>query len=90
MRTLLLKNLAAHKGRNYLTSMIYALTLGCIIFLLVTASLQIQSITASNAMSGADLFLKNHVNATEAESVLYKYKDQIKDFAYISPSFTDF
>ena len=40
-RTILLKNLASHKHRNYLTSIIYALTLGCIIFLLVTASLQI-------------------------------------------------
>jgi len=41
MRVLLKKNLASHKQRNYLTSIIYALTLGCIIFLLVTASLQI-------------------------------------------------
>lgn len=43
-RTLLRKNLGAHKQRNYLTSIIYALTLGCIIFLLVTANLEIQSI----------------------------------------------
>lgn len=41
MRTLLRKNLGAHKKRNSLTSIIYALTLGCIIFLLVSASLQI-------------------------------------------------
>ena len=40
-RTLLKKNLASHKSRNFLTSIIYSLTLGCIIFLLVTASLQI-------------------------------------------------
>ena len=45
MRALLRKNLAAHKQKNFLTSIIYALTLGVIIFLLVTASLQIQSIT---------------------------------------------
>ena len=44
MRILLRKNLASHKPRNFLTSIIYSLTLGCIIFLLVTASLQIQSI----------------------------------------------
>ena len=41
MRLLLMKNLAAHKPRNFLTSIIYSLTLGCVIFLLVTASLQI-------------------------------------------------
>ena len=46
LRTLLFKNLGAHKQRNYLTSIIYALTLGCVIFLLVSASLQIQSISA--------------------------------------------
>ena len=40
-RQLILKNLASHKPRNFLTSIIYSLTLGCIIFLLVTASLQI-------------------------------------------------
>ena len=41
MRALLLKNLKAHKPRNFLTALVYALTLGCIIFLLVTANLQI-------------------------------------------------
>jgi len=41
MRALLQKNLGSHKQRNYLTSIIYSLTLGIIIFLLVTASLQI-------------------------------------------------
>ena len=39
MQILLAKNLAMHKGRNKLTSIIYALTLGCIIFLLVAADL---------------------------------------------------
>ena len=39
MRRLLGKNLAAHKARNKLTSIIYALTLGCIIFLLVAVEL---------------------------------------------------
>ena len=48
MRTLLWKNLGAHKQRNYLTSIIYALTLGCIIFLLVTANLEVQSISAAS------------------------------------------
>ena len=41
MRTLLRKNLSSHKHRNFLTSIIYALTLGCIIFLLVSANLQV-------------------------------------------------
>ena len=39
MRILLQKNLIAHKQRNFLTSIIYSLALGCIIFLLVTCNL---------------------------------------------------
>ena len=42
MRTLLRKNLIAHKQTNQLTSIIYALSLGCIIFIIVSASLEIQ------------------------------------------------
>ena len=39
MRILIKKNLIAHKKTNKLTSIIYALTLGCIIFLIEAASL---------------------------------------------------
>ena len=39
MRSLLCKNLGAHKQKNYITSLIYALTLGIIIFLIVTANI---------------------------------------------------
>ena len=39
MRTLVRKNLIAHKRTNKLTSVIYALTLGCIIFLIEAANL---------------------------------------------------
>ena len=39
MRTLVKKNLIAHKRTNKLTSIIYALTLGCIIFLIEAANL---------------------------------------------------
>ena len=57
MRALLRKNLGAHKQRNYLTSLIYALTLGCIIFLLVTANLEIQSINTKKEIGNADIYL---------------------------------
>ncbi len=43
MRALLRTNLKAHKDHNFLTSIIYSLTLGCAIFLLVTANLSIKS-----------------------------------------------
>ena len=47
MRALLRKNLTAHKQTNKLTSIIYALTLGCIIFLCVSLNLLIKSIDNS-------------------------------------------
>ena len=39
MKTLIRKNLIAHKRTNKLTSVIYALTLGCIIFLIEASNL---------------------------------------------------
>lgn len=39
MKALLKKNMLAHKRKNQLTAIIYALTLGCIIFLLTSANL---------------------------------------------------
>ena len=57
MKMLLRKNMSAHKSHNALTSIIYSLTLGCVIFLLVTANLQIQSISAKSeqVIFGADI-----------------------------------
>ena len=43
MRELIKKNLIAHKRTNKLTSIIYALTLGCVIFLCVALNLVIKS-----------------------------------------------
>jgi len=44
MRTVLRKNLIAHKRKNRLTAIIFALSLGSIIFLLTSANLQINFI----------------------------------------------
>ena len=45
MKDLVLKNLITHKYRNKLTAIIYSLTLGSMIFLIVVANLQITIIT---------------------------------------------
>ena len=86
MRAILSKNLTSHKKRNGLTSIIYALTLGVIIFLLVTLSLQVQTATRKNSTAGVDLYLSKHmgINATETDSILRKYKGNIQDFAYLT------
>jgi FtsH-binding integral membrane protein len=41
MKLLIVKNLSAHRESNKLTSIIYSLTLGCIIFIIVAANLQL-------------------------------------------------
>jgi hypothetical protein len=86
IRVLLRKNLSSHKHRNYLTSLIYSLSLGVIIFLLVSASLQIQTIATLDVITGPDIYCNEDmlIIANKTDPVLLKYKDYIKDFAYMS------
>ena len=44
MRTLIRKNMIAHRKKNRLTAIIYALSLGCIIFILTSANLEVNLI----------------------------------------------
>ena len=85
MRTLLRKNLAAHKQKNFLTSIIYALTLGVIIFLLVSASLEIETITSKDKITSADLYLESTMNigANYTDPVLFKYKSHQAAAVYV-------
>ena len=57
MRTLLRKNLIAHKRKNKLTAIIYSLSLGSIIFLLTSANLQIKVISSFGAKASADIII---------------------------------
>ena len=58
MKTLLRKNMIAHRKKNQLTAIIYALTLGCIIFLLTSANLQIETINQIDTIENADIIIK--------------------------------
>ena len=96
MRTILFKNLIAHKQRNILTSIIYALTLGSIIFLIVSANLQLQQITDLNTVENADIVVGGDYDPTNTDSdesllfaadvdpILEKYASDIKDFGYVT------
>lgn len=57
IREVLSKNQIAHRERNKLTSNIYALTLGCIIFLLITAKIILVWISSLNSVANADIIL---------------------------------
>jgi hypothetical protein len=56
MKTLIKKNLVTHKARNSLTAVIYSLTLGSLIFLVVMLNLQAEVLLVSVGYdSGVDL-----------------------------------
>ena len=100
MRALLKKNLMAHKATNKLTSIIYALTLGCVLFLCVSLNLVINSVTAVGlpTMPDSDIYIsfqsdpyayrqEEMISAGRIDLILNNYSDQIKDFALISRNF---
>lgn len=61
MRSLLRKNLVAHKHTNKLTSIIYALTLGCVIFLCVALNLVIKTVSSGSIVEGADIVVSDNI-----------------------------
>ena len=102
MRTLLRKNLIAHKQTNQLTSIIYALSLGCIIFIIVSASLEIQQIDDLSTVRGVDIDVKANsfyindegvcINCLLAENIdplLLQYESHIKSFGYETVNLED-
>ena len=96
MKLLLAQNITAHKRTNQLTAIIYALTLGCIIFLLTSASLQIETINTLDTIDGADIVVEGAPDqwmdtpfagklfANLTDPVLQQYAGSINSFAYIS------
>ena len=83
MRILLRKNLMLHRKRNKLTSLIYSVTLGAVIFLITSASLTLKSITNTNTFFEADIWIAGNLSDDESQillaenvdPVLVKYKD---------------
>lgn len=90
MKLLIFKNLAAHRDSNKLTSIIYSLTLGSIIFIIVAANLQFQIFTSqyrygeineqiSSAASGIN---DPQWMASESDPVLKAYSKYIDSHSY--------
>ena len=90
MRALLKKNLISHKQTNKLTSIIYALTLGCVIFLSVSLNLLIKSGAAISGTTECDITVTTGMNTypmmntTEVDAILQAYQDKIEDFAFVT------
>ena len=104
MRLLVRKNLIAHRKRNKLSSIIYSMTLGAVIFLVVSSTLTLQQISASaDVFTAADIYLEGWtipetedapmpqeqaLYANLTDPILEKYQDKIQSFAYITDGFT--
>ena len=59
MRLLVRKNLMAHRRRNKLSSIIYSMTLGAVIFLVVSSTLTLQQISASaDEFTATDIYVE--------------------------------
>ena len=95
MRALIKKNLVAHKNTNKLTSVIYALTLGCVIFLCVALNLVLKStegftggddyVTLKDAdIAFFDPYPDGFRMTPDVDSVLRKYSPDINDFGLLT------
>ena len=88
---MVLKNLSAHRMRNKMTSIIYSIALGFIIFLIVSYNIQISStqlIELSN--KGAYFQISSWkpydlLKYEEFDQLLMKNEDVIESFAYVTP-----
>jgi len=74
MRQMVLKNLTAHKMRNKMTSIIYSIALGFIIFLVVTYNLQIKS-TQLQELRGQGAYFR--VASDDLSQITPKFFDPI-------------
>ena len=101
MRIVLAKNLVTHKKKNRLTAVIYALSLGSLIFLLTSANLQISFIVGTVTLADADINVEDEsgVNlqdsnektfqASQVDHVIRDYLDYIDDWAYHTETIED-
>lgn len=90
MRNMVLKNLTAHKLRNKLTSIIYSLALGFIIFLIVSYNLQIKTTQLTQLKKqGAYFMLESDfvggIQPSIVEPILKKHEDKIASFTMVTP-----
>ena len=93
MKQLVLKNLVAHKERNQLTSLVYALTLGVVIFIVVLLALNLQIFQMIHKVTDATFFIEAQRTARTAYDellldpslitpIMLKHKATVEDYAF--------
>lgn len=84
-----LKNLVAHRVRNRKTTIMYALSLGFIIFINVTYQMQMSTMTYQTEQSNG-AYIKVQSNGKVFEGVGIDRKDQLETIAMSDPSIAGF
>ena len=89
MRQMIFKNLTAHKRRNKMTSIIFSISIGFIIFLVVIYKLQIESTKLIRMQKDGCYFIVwgnwNYVRPDLFDPILIQHKDEIEEFTYMTP-----
>lgn len=93
MRQMIWKNLTAHKLRNKMTSIIFSISIGFVIFLVVIYKLQIQSTELiGQQKDGCNFIISGSRNLLRPEvfdSIFEKHKDNIEEFSFASSTLKD-
>ena len=89
MRIMIVKNLTAHKMRNKMTSIIYSISLGFTIFLVVVYNLQLKVIEYDDLQRIGSYFAVRSNDFTKItpelfDPILQAHAENITDFVYIS------
>ena len=95
MNIMIRKNLTAHKKRNNLTAIIYSLTLGTVIFMLMQLRLEFSLLTYIHSISDATFALEAspetssskapNLNPLIVQPILSAHENEIDEWAYITP-----
>jgi hypothetical protein len=91
MKMLVLTNLNAHRSRNKMTSIIYSISLGFIIFLIVSLNLEMKTIELMSLQyEGSYLVLKTDnqdvLKAAQFDKIIMENRDVIEEYSYITMS----
>jgi len=89
MRLLVLKNLTAHRMRNKMTSIIFSLAIGFIVFLIVSYNLQIKSsslitLKRQGSYMVLDTILEGVITPTIFDPIIRRNQDKIQSHSYIT------
>jgi hypothetical protein len=91
---MIMKNLTAHKLRNKMTSIIYSIALGFVIFLVVVYNLQLKVIQLQELQSIGAYFSIESVDFTKItpelfDPILTAHSANIESFAFIATRMND-